>query len=92
MRHSFFKLNLEQFCRYIFIIKASDTVIKTRLKLNRNLDDNLITNILKWQKCIFFNKNTLNLKIINIINNKSYDYLKKKINTKMKEVIDERFE
>ncbi|AYE36409.1 dephospho-CoA kinase [Borrelia turcica IST7] len=87
-----FKLNLEQFCRYIFVIKASDTVIKTRLKLNRNLDDNLIMNILKWQKCIFFNKNTLNLKIINIINNKSYDYLKKKINTKMKEVIDERFE
>ena len=87
-----FKLNLEQFCRYIFVIKASDTVIRARLKLNRNFDDNLITNILRWQKCIFFNKNTLNLEIINIINNGSYDCLKKKIDTKMREVMDERFE
>ncbi|WKC58098.1 dephospho-CoA kinase [Borrelia sp. P9F1] len=86
-----FKLNLEQFCRYIFVIKASNAVIKARLKLNRNLDDKLITNILKWQKCIFFNKNILNLKIINIINNGSYDCLKKEIDTKMKEVVNERF-
>ncbi|QMU99313.1 dephospho-CoA kinase [Borrelia sp. A-FGy1] len=87
-----FKLDLEQFCRYIFVIKASDSVIKTRLKIKRNLEDNLIMKILNQQKCIFFNKNTLNLKIINIINNKSYSYLKKKIKTKMKEVINERFE
>ncbi|UER67710.1 dephospho-CoA kinase [Borrelia sp. BU AG58] len=87
-----FKLNLEQFCKHIFVITSSDTVIKTRLKLDRNLDDNLITNILKLQKRIFFNKNTLNLKIINIINNGSYYYLKKKVNAKMKEVMGERFE
>ncbi|WP_024654815.1 dephospho-CoA kinase [Borrelia hispanica] len=81
-----FKLDLAKFCKHIFIIKANDEIIKNRLKLNRNIDDNLIINILKWQKDIFFNKNIINSKIINIINNKSYEYLKRKIRAKMREV------
>ncbi|AWG42914.1 dephospho-CoA kinase [Candidatus Borreliella tachyglossi] len=82
-----FKLNLAKFCRYIFIIKGSDAVIKKRLKAHRNFDENLIINILKCQEGIFFKKNTLNSKITNIINNGSYEHLKKEIAIKMKEVI-----
>ncbi|BCR21967.1 dephospho-CoA kinase [Borrelia sp. HM] len=82
-----FKLNLAKFCNYIFMIKANDEIIKHRLISNRNIDENLIINILKQQENIFLNKNILNSKIINIINNKSYKYLEKKIRTKMKGVI-----
>ncbi|WP_024653491.1 dephospho-CoA kinase [Borrelia persica] len=81
-----FKLNLAKFCNHIFIIKANDEIIKKRLRLNRNLDENLISNILKWQKDIFSNKNIINSKITNIINNKSYGYLERKIKAKMSEV------
>ncbi|ANF34008.1 dephospho-CoA kinase [Borrelia turicatae] len=81
-----FKLNLAKFCGYIFITKANDEIIKNRLKSSRNIDENLIINILKCQKDIFLNKNILNSKIINIINNKSYEYLKNEIRKKMKEV------
>ncbi|AHH10730.1 dephospho-CoA kinase [Borrelia coriaceae] len=81
-----FKLNLAKFCKYIFITKANDNIIKKRLRSNRNFDENLILNILKWQENIFFKKSVLNSKIINIINNGSYEYLEKKIRTKMKEV------
>ncbi|UPA12208.1 dephospho-CoA kinase [Borrelia venezuelensis] len=81
-----FKLNLAKFCGHIFITKANDEIIKNRLKSSRNIDENLIINILKSQKDIFLNKNILNSKIINIINNKSYEYLKNEIRKKMKEV------
>ncbi|AGT27503.1 dephospho-CoA kinase [Borrelia miyamotoi] len=82
-----FKLNLAKFCGYIFIIKANDEIIKKRIKLNRNIDENLIINMLKWQEDIFLKKNILNSKIINIINNKNYECLKKEIRIKMKGVI-----
>ncbi|UPA18023.1 dephospho-CoA kinase [Borrelia puertoricensis] len=82
-----FKLNLAKFCGHIFITKTNDEIIKKRLRLSRNIDENSIINILKCQKDIFLNKNILNSKIINIINNKSYEYLKNEIRTKMKEVI-----
>ena len=82
-----FKLNLAKFCNFIFIIKANDEIIKHRLISHRNIDESLISNILKYQENIFLNKNILNSKIINIINNRSYKCLEKKIRTKMKGVI-----
>ncbi|AAX17053.1 dephospho-CoA kinase [Borrelia hermsii] len=81
-----FKLNIAKFCGHIFIIKANDEIIKKRLRASRNLDENLVINILKWQDDIFLNKNILNSKIINIINSKSYEHLEKEIRAKMKEV------
>ncbi|AHH08523.1 dephospho-CoA kinase [Borrelia anserina] len=87
-----FKLNLEKFCKYIFIIKTNDEIIKKRLSSSRNLDENLITNILRWQEDIFLNKKIINLKIINIINNNNYEHLEKEVRAKMKEVkLNERF-
>ncbi|ACK74733.1 dephospho-CoA kinase [Borreliella burgdorferi] len=89
-----FKMNLEKLCDYIIVLKAKNSIIKNRLSYSiPNIDSNMINKILKIQKDIFFEKNIINLKIINIINNKNYAYLEKEIEKKMQEIINyERFE
>ncbi|WKC79007.1 dephospho-CoA kinase [Borreliella turdi] len=89
-----FKLNLEKLCDYIIVVKAKIPIIKNRLSYSMpNIDSNIINKILKIQKDIFFKKNIINLRIINIINNKNYTYLEKEIEKKMQEIINyERFE
>lgn len=88
-----FKINLEKFCNYIIVVKAKTPIIKNRLSYSMpNLDLNIINKILKIQKDIFFKKNIINLRIINIINNKNYAYLEKEIEKKMQGIINyERF-
>ncbi|WP_151074164.1 dephospho-CoA kinase [Borreliella turdi] len=89
-----FKLNLEKLCDYIIVVKAKIPIIKNRLSYSMpRIDSNIINKILKIQKDIFFKKNIINLRIINIINNKNYTYLEKEIEKKMQEIINyERFE
>ncbi|WKC78091.1 dephospho-CoA kinase [Borreliella turdi] len=89
-----FKLNLEKLCDYIIVVKAKIPIIKNRLSYSMpSIDSNIINKILKIQKDIFFKKNIINLRIINIINNKNYTYLEKEIEKKMQEIINyERFE
>ncbi|WKC75343.1 dephospho-CoA kinase [Borreliella yangtzensis] len=88
-----FKINLEKFCNYIIVVKAKTSIIKNRLSYSiPNVDLNIINKILKIQKDIFFKKNIINLRIINIINNKNYAYLEKEIEKKMQGIINyERF-
>ncbi|AIJ29897.1 dephospho-CoA kinase [Borreliella valaisiana] len=88
-----FKINLEKFCNYIIVVKAKTHIIKNRLSYSMpNVDLNIINKILKIQKDIFFKKNIINLRIINIINNKNYAYLEKEIERKMQGIINyERF-
>ncbi|MBB6042534.1 dephospho-CoA kinase [Borreliella yangtzensis] len=88
-----FKINLEKFCNYIIVVKAKTPIIKNRLSYSMpNIDLNIINKILKIQKDIFFKKNIINLRIINIINNKNYAYLEKEIEKKMQGIINyERF-
>lgn len=87
-------MNLEKLCDYIIVLKAKNSIIKNRLSYSiPNIDSNMINKILKIQKDIFFEKNIINLKIINIINNKNYAYLEKEIEKKMQGIINyERFE
>ncbi|WKC79924.1 dephospho-CoA kinase [Borreliella tanukii] len=89
-----FKINLEKLCDYIIVVKAKTSIIKNRLSYSTpNIDLNIINKILKIQKDIFFKKNIINLRIINIINNKNYAYLEKEIEKKMRGIINyERFE
>lgn len=89
-----FKINLEKLCDYIIVVKANTPIIKNRLSYSMpSIDSNIINKILEIQKDIFFKKNIINLKIINIINNKNYAYLEKEIEKKMQEIINyERFE
>ncbi|AIK18839.1 dephospho-CoA kinase [Borreliella afzelii ACA-1] len=89
-----FKINLEKLCDYIIVIKTKTPIIKNRLAYSMpSIDSNIINKILKIQKDIFFKKNIINLKIINVINNKNYAYLEKEIEKKMQEIINyERFE
>ncbi|WP_215540473.1 dephospho-CoA kinase [Borreliella bavariensis] len=89
-----FKINLEKLCDYIIVVKAKTPIIKNRLSYSMpSIDSNIINKILEIQKDIFFKKNIINLKIINIINNNNYAYLEKEIEKKMQEIINyERFE
>ncbi|WP_210375691.1 dephospho-CoA kinase [Borreliella garinii] len=89
-----FKINLEKLCDYIIVVKANTPIIKNRLSYSMpSIDSNIINKILEIQKDIFFKKNIINLKIINIINNKNYAYLEKEIEKKMQGIINyERFE
>ncbi|WKC76254.1 dephospho-CoA kinase [Borreliella valaisiana] len=88
-----FKINLEKFCNYIIVVKAKTPIIKNRLSYSMpNIDLNIINKILKIQKDIFFKKNIINLRIINIINNENYTSLEKEIEKKMQGIINyERF-
>ncbi|WKC85449.1 dephospho-CoA kinase [Borreliella lusitaniae] len=88
-----FKINLEKLCDYIIVVKAKTPIIKNRLSNSLpSIDSNIINKILKIQKDIFFKKNIINLRIINIINNKNYKYLEKEIEKKMQGIINyERF-
>ncbi|WNY68739.1 dephospho-CoA kinase [Borreliella lusitaniae] len=88
-----FKINLEKLCDYIIVVKAKAPIIKNRLSHSLpSIDSNIINKILKIQKDIFFKKNIINLRIINIINNKNYKYLEKEIEKKMQGIINyERF-
>ncbi|WNY66888.1 dephospho-CoA kinase [Borreliella lusitaniae] len=88
-----FKINLEKLCDYIIVVKAKTPIIKNRLSHSLpSIDSNIINKILKIQKDIFFKKNIINLRIINIINNKNYKYLEKEIEKKMQGIINyERF-
>ncbi len=85
---------MEKLCDYIIVVKANTPIIKNRLSYSMpSIDSNIINKILEIQKDIFFKKNIINLKIINIINNKNYAYLEKEIEKKMQEIINyERFE
>ncbi|AJA90348.1 dephospho-CoA kinase [Borreliella chilensis] len=89
-----FKINLEKLCDYIIVIKANAPIIKNRLSYSLpSIEEDTINKILKIQKDIFFKKNIINLRIINVINNKNYACLEKEIEKKMQEINNyERFE
>ncbi len=74
---------MEKLCDYIIVVKANTPIIKNRLSYSMpSIDSNIINKIIEIQKDIFFKKNIINLKIINIINNKNYAYLEKEIEKK----------